>query len=201
MRESKLKEYQRFRFTLLAPLAIIGISLWLLIGCVYIPTPTSLHLTGSTKDFRSMVGVPGSQKPIVARRISRAAVWAVLGPPPFASDNRRRLMYVIHERSGILIMPLCFTIRSNSDQAIGLVLTFDETGMLQDWEQLDAHNGVYLGTEFATAESVLWSKANGRPSTGRIAATRSSETPTSGSYSGPWQLKSTSGRSFGHRHD
>ena len=133
------------RFRAIAwPLSLILAALWLLIGCLYIPTPQRLHLTGSHQDFRPLVGHAGSQKAIVERRISRAAVEALLGPPPYASANGRRLLYVIHLKNGIWIVPLCFTVASREDTAVGLLLDFDELGILNDWKRIDHSGGLII---------------------------------------------------------
>jgi hypothetical protein len=128
---------RHLRFAVLVPLALIAVSLWLLTGCLFIPTPNVVYRTGSKQDFRALIGEVGSGRPIVAGRISREEVEALLGPPPFASANRRRVMYVIHEKNGIWIFPLCFTATNNTDNAIGLLLNFDDRQVLQRWTELD----------------------------------------------------------------
>jgi hypothetical protein len=129
---------RRFRLSPLLPILLIVIPLWLLIGCLYIPTGEMVFSTGSKQDFRSLVGSPDGSKPIVAKRISRAGVEAILGPPPYASSNGRRVMYVIHTKKDIWILPLCFEVTSDRDNAIGLLLNFDKMGLLERWDRLDA---------------------------------------------------------------
>jgi hypothetical protein len=163
--EPQLTVPRRSRIAVLAPLAIIGISLWLLIGCIYIPTPKILHLSGSRQDFRPLVGNAGSDRPIVSRRISRAAVEAILGPPPFVSENRRRSLYVIHVKKDLWIMPLCFSVADINDEATGLLLNFDETGMLDDWKQLHEFGGWYLISGQFPSDAGLVERANTPPST------------------------------------
>ena len=126
------------RFRVAVPFALIGLSLWLLVGCLNFPTGDNVHLTGSKKDFRLMPSYDADQKPQVAGRFTRKRIEALLGRPPYLSRNGRRVMYVIHVKRGIVIMPVCFTAMDEIDRAFGLVLTFDERGMLQGWKQVDA---------------------------------------------------------------
>jgi hypothetical protein len=128
---------RRFRISVILPIALIIIPLWLLIGCLYIPTGEMVYRTGSKKDFRPLVGNAGGDKPIVVGRISRAGVEAILGSPPYSSSNGRRVMYVMHVKKGVWIMPLCFTASNGTDQAIGLVLTYDKAAMLRSLKQSD----------------------------------------------------------------
>jgi len=162
---------RHFRFSVLVPLALIAASLWLLVGCLYIPTPEIVYRTGSKKDFRPLVGEPGSGKPIVVGRISRAGVEALLGLPPYISSDGRRAMYVIHLDKDIVFMPLCFTFAHASDHAVGLILNFDEVGLLKSWEQLEGGHelnpladkpGITAGVwQALDAEERLLSLANG----------------------------------------
>ena len=183
---------KRFHLAATLPLAIILASLWLLVGCLYIPTPERLHLTGSRQDFRPLVGRPGSQRAIVERRISRAAVEALLGPPPYASANGRRLMYVIHLKKGVWIMPLCFTVASGQDKAIGLLMDFDKTGMLMDWERLEDVGSLRLVPD---SNFGLDAEARIQSSTESNLANAAKAVSLSGSTSQPnpdeWNLKST----------
>ena len=119
------------------PLGLIVLSLWLLVGCLYLPTGENVHLTGSKKDFRSMPGYDAAQKPRVAGRFTRRGIEGVLGRPPYASDNGRRVMYVIHVKTGLAFAPLCFTARDRSDDCVGLILSYDESDGLTGWRKLD----------------------------------------------------------------
>lgn len=131
----------RRRLRIVLPFGLIAISLWLLVGCLYIPTGNNLHLTGTKKDFRSLVGESGSPGPIIAGAISRERVERLLGPPPFESDDHRRAMYVLHVKKGIAIWPACFTATDYSDTGIGLVLVYDLNGRLIHWNRIEAPGG------------------------------------------------------------
>ena len=129
---------RQIRFSVLVPIALIGVSLWLLVGCLYITTPEIVYRTGSKKDFRSLVGEPGSGKPIVVGKITRSGIEALLGPPPYESTNHLRVAYTINVQKNILIFPLCFEVVSDESEAVGLDLTFDDDGMLLRWRTRQA---------------------------------------------------------------
>jgi hypothetical protein len=113
----------------------IGISLWLLVGCLYIPTGDNLHLSGTMRDFRPLVGEPGSKQPIAAGAIERGQVERLLGRPPFESEDHSRCMYVLHVKKGVIIFPACFTAADDSDTGIGLVLEYGPDGHLTHWNR------------------------------------------------------------------
>lgn len=121
----------------LTPWALIVASVWLLVGCLYIPTGENVHLTGSKKDFRQLPAYDDHQNPQVAGRFTRDKIEALLGPPPYVSANRRRVMYVVHVKSGLFIAPLCFTARDRFDHGFALVLVYDSAGRLVKWEKFD----------------------------------------------------------------
>ena len=179
---------RRLRITV--PLALVGFLLWLLVGCLYLPTGEDVHLTGSKKDFRSMPGYDAGNKPQVAGRFTREGIEAVLGPPRYASDNGRRTMYVLHARSGIWVVPLCFTVSASRDDAIGLLLLYDERGTLVNWKELKA-TGTYNPVNYNLTPDTL-SEFGVLDLADELASTRP---PASGHYSippkypDPWALK------------
>jgi hypothetical protein len=118
------------------PLLLIALSLWLLIGCIYLPTKEKVRLTGTTKDFRSLPGYAAGGEPQVAGRFTRERIEALLGRPPYVSDTRRSVMYVLHIKTGIFLAPLCFTARDWNDDCVGLVLTYDPSGRLLRWRRV-----------------------------------------------------------------
>jgi hypothetical protein len=125
------------RWRIAIPLVLVAFSIWLLVGCLYLPTGENVHLTGSKKDFRSLPGDDAENKPHVAGQFTRGGIDAILGRPPYISDNRKRVMYVIHVKTGMLIAPLCFTARDRNDDCVGLVLAYDVSGHLTGWQKLD----------------------------------------------------------------
>jgi hypothetical protein len=149
---------------IVVPLTLIGISLWLLVGCLYIPTGENVHLTGSKKDFRTLAGYDTDKKPVAAGRFSRERIEAVLGRPPYISDNRKRVMYVIHVKTGVLIAPLCFTARDRNDDCVGLVLTYDARGQLMTWQKVvESASGNLIDQPYGiTASLTLQQRAEDR---------------------------------------
>jgi hypothetical protein len=172
------------------PLTLIGVSLWLLVGCLYIPTGENVHLTGSKKDFRSLPGYDAGNQPRVAGRFTRERIEAFLGRPGYGSDNGRRVMYVLHASSGVWIMPLCFSIRAGTDETIGLVLRYDDRGTLQTWQQLrdiDGYNPIFNNhPPPPRPDDGVLDLANEIPSTQPWAWGHESIPPR---YPDPWALK------------
>jgi hypothetical protein len=154
----------------------ILISLWLLVGCLYIPTGDNVHLSGTKKDFRPLVGQPGSHQPITAGSISRGQIERLLGPPPFQSDDHSRAMYVLHVKKGIIIFPACFTATDDADTGIGLLLIYGSNGGLLGWRRLESKRffdpietdpfGIYAGQFVqSTVDDELIMDANDAPTT------------------------------------
>jgi hypothetical protein len=127
----------RNRLSYALPFGMIAACLWLLVGCLYIPTSPHVDLTGSKKDFRPLAGYDAAKKPMIAGNFSRSAIEAVLGPPPYVSENGRYAMYVIHVKVGLLIAPLCFTARDRTNTAVGLLLRYGPTEQLEQWDRFD----------------------------------------------------------------
>ena len=178
------------RLRIAMPLALIAVSLWLLVGCLYLPTGENVHLTGSKKDFRTLPGYDAEKTPVVAGRFTRDRIEALLGRPDYRSNNGRRVMYVLHASSGVWIMPLCFSIRAGTDETIGLVLRYDNGGTLQTWQQLrnmDWYNPIFNNhPPNPRPDADMLDLANEIPSTQPSASGQVSIPPT---YPDPWALK------------
>ena len=117
---------------LLAPLVLIVAGVWVLVGCVYIPT-FGTRMAG--KDVAKSVGHADSRKPIRVSRATVADVLRVLGEPPFATDDRRVFAYPWTVRNGIAVWPLCFAAYPVRGQRT-LVLRFDTEDVLGSFEVL-----------------------------------------------------------------
>jgi hypothetical protein len=178
------------------PLALIFVAVWLLVGCLYLPSREKVSLTGTRQDFRELPGYDAARQPHVAGRFTRQSIEAVLGRPPYVSDNRRRAMYVIHIKSGVLIAPLCFTARDQTDKSVGLVLTYDESGRLAAWRKLEVDwsggleepYGLNAGQALQqTSETLLLSDANYRDPNAPTPTTGTSV--TGGRVADPDELK------------
>jgi hypothetical protein len=115
------------------PVLLLVLGLWLLAGCLYLPIPE--HLTNNTqKDFRKLVGDGNSKRPLQTGRAMRQQVFALLGPPPYASYDDRSVAYVLETESGGWVYPLCFTATANRRRIYGLRIDFNEQGNMEGWE-------------------------------------------------------------------
>jgi hypothetical protein len=124
MRTSKRK--------LLLPTGLAGLGVWVLVGCVYIPT---FGPTVRGRNASGEVGPAGSKKPIRVSASTLDDVIRVLGEPPLATSDRRVVGYPWSVRNGYLVWPLCFS----GDSIYGnrtLVLRFDERQVLRSFEIL-----------------------------------------------------------------
>src|SRR3712207_1613261 len=90
---------------LLAPIALIVIGVWLLAGCVYVPT---FGTTTSGRNAGKSVGPANSDRPLRVSRATLDDVLKVLGRPPHATAEGRVLAYPWRVRHGVSIWPLCF---------------------------------------------------------------------------------------------
>ena len=107
---------------------------WLMIGCIYIPTFESHDLNGAKRDYRRELGRPGQGRPITVGRITRRKIESLLGPPPFESDGQRAIAYVVTGNQGIWLSPLCLDARSATVRQYAVKMVFDDDGVLQRWE-------------------------------------------------------------------
>jgi hypothetical protein len=113
----------------------IGLGVYLLVGCIYIPLPE--HKVGDGKDFRDLVGEAHSTRPIRAG-IARSAVERLLGKPEHVSSDGRVIRYTIYTEKSFVIWPLCFSAGPDVQKGYALALEFDEKDMLVGWQMDDA---------------------------------------------------------------
>jgi hypothetical protein len=105
----------------LPPAIIAAVGVWLLAGCVFIPTFNKrIHGREVTRD----VGKENSKKPLRLGRATRDDVLRLLGDPPYWSPDGRRVAYTWTVLNGIWVWPLCFD-SFNQEEARTLILTFD----------------------------------------------------------------------------
>jgi hypothetical protein len=86
-----------------AALALLGV--WVLAGCLYIPT---FGTTVKGRNASKSVGAARSGKPIGVARSSAADVIRLLGEPTFATADRSVFAYPWTVRNGYAVWPLCF---------------------------------------------------------------------------------------------
>jgi hypothetical protein len=118
--------------SIIVPAALAAVGVWLLVGCLYVPTFGPVI---SGKDAAKAVGAAGSKRPLRTGQASVADVRRVLGEPPFASDDGRVLAYPWTVRNGLAVWPLCFAAYPVRGQRT-LVLRFDANGFLQSFRVL-----------------------------------------------------------------
>src|SRR5687768_2214030 len=128
--------HRRARIAL--PVALIVLGMWLLVGCVYIPT---FGTTVSGKNVAGSVGPKASRKPVRISLSTVTDVVRVLGEPPHATSDRRVFAYPWTVRNGIAVWPLCFAAYSVRGTRT-LVLRFDEQHVLFSAELLSENDRV-----------------------------------------------------------
>jgi hypothetical protein len=90
------------------PAVLIVSLMWLMAGCLDIPTPEHVVLTGSRQDFRPWMAkrlANDNYKNVTENRI---AIVESFGRPAFESKSGKCAAYVINTERGIEIWPLCF---------------------------------------------------------------------------------------------
>jgi len=129
---------------MLAPAVLLAVGVWLLAGCVFIPT-SDKPIRGS--DAAREVGAEKSSRPIGLHRATRDEVIRLLGAPHYESADQTRIAYEWAVSDGVWVFPLCFT-GYRQEGVRALLLTFDEAGVLRTSEVLRA-NGNFIHPEAA----------------------------------------------------
>ena len=132
------------RFLIPGSLVIVGV--WLLVGCIYVPT---FNVTVSGKDATKSVGATGSGKKLQPGRGTRENVQQVLGKPYFATSDGRFWVYSWERRKGIQVWPLCFT-GGPEDDSFAMTLEFGADGVMRDFE---LEQGLKRGYLFSVADA------------------------------------------------
>lgn len=112
----------------LMPGALLAVGVWLLAGCIFIPTFNKVDK--GDRNYSKKVGDAGSRKPLRVGRATRDQVMRLLGPPELVSPDGRRAAYEWHVTNGIWIFPLCFRAVVQRGERT-LFLDFDESGVLR----------------------------------------------------------------------
>jgi hypothetical protein len=115
----------------LLPLALTGLGLWLLIGCIYIPGRDKVE--PGEHDPRPHVGRRNSDRPLRVAAATRADVHALLGLPNAVSGDGRSWVYKWNARNGSWAMPLCFT-SEPAWRHYSLRLDFGDDGRLKRFD-------------------------------------------------------------------
>lgn len=125
------------------PALLLGAGLWLLSGCLPIPT---FQATVEGQNAERKVGDANSRKPIRVSRATRADVLRVLGTPSGESEDGRAVAYRWKVLHGVTVWPLCFYAQGVHGARM-LVLRFDEHGVLQSTEAFKRDEQVIQWTQ------------------------------------------------------
>ncbi len=109
---------------------LIAIGVWLLVGCVYIPT---FDRTMNGTNGENKVGKANSSRPIRIGSATMSDAIRILGEPQAGSAASGMLIYNWTSRRGVVVWPLCFASYPDLRER-ELVLRFNERGVLQSFD-------------------------------------------------------------------
>ena len=114
----------RMRPRVVLPAVLLVLGTTMLSGCIYLPT---FGLGSAGKDLSGLVGGPDSGRPLRERTATAADVVRLLGHPPYASPDGRRIGYGWRRTHGLWLGVLC----ASPDETYSLlILDFDGQGVL-----------------------------------------------------------------------
>ena len=119
---------------LLLPAMLAAVGVFLLIGCIYIPT---FNAVKQGENYSKKVGDAKSRKPVRVGKSTLQDVLRVLGKPAASASGDAALAYTWTVQTGVAVWPLCF----HADALKGyrtLVLRFDAEGRLASYQILKA---------------------------------------------------------------
>lgn len=116
------------------PASVLGLLVWVMVGCIYVPTWERVQLTGAEQDFRPLVGsAKDGQWRFAADRVTRSEVERLLGRPPYASADGRRVAYTLTSRRGLWVVPLCLSVGSGTEKLAALGLEYGPDGVVASY--------------------------------------------------------------------
>ena len=90
---------------LVLPACLAAVGVWLLAGCIYIPT---FGTVTAGKNVAGKVGDEASRKPLRVGHATREDVIALLGHPHVTKSDRSAVAYTWNVRNAFVVWPLCF---------------------------------------------------------------------------------------------
>ena len=117
------------RQRLLLPATLAGVGVYLLVGCIYIPTFKGVK---SGKNYYKLVGDAKSRKPVRVGRSTLEDALRILGAPFSRKGDGEALAYAWTVQTGVAVWPLCFHAESMQGYRT-LVLRFDATRQLASY--------------------------------------------------------------------
>jgi outer membrane protein assembly factor BamE (lipoprotein component of BamABCDE complex) len=113
------------------PTLLAAAGVWLLVGCVYIPT---FGRVVHGKDVSKTVGGEGSRAALRPGEATRDDVLRVLGKPYYAESTGHALAYNWRVQQGFFWYPLCLFAADGIYGERTLVLRFNDDGLLRSYE-------------------------------------------------------------------
>jgi hypothetical protein len=146
-----------------APIMLIALGVWLLLGCIYIPTFNKLE---KGVDASKKVGDAKSRKPLQVNRATRADVERELGPPFLVNADGTIVAYRWHVLRGVWLT-MCFTADADRVTRV-LVLRFDDSGVLQSFQM--GWTGIDTGAMFPPGQPRMTGQPIPRPTAPMLAS-------------------------------
>jgi hypothetical protein len=118
------------RRKIVLPALLIVAGVYLLAGCLYIPT-----FEKPQKGMQippDQVGDAKSDKPLRVGSATRSDVEQILGLPMFATTDGRQVAYSYRVVNGLWVYPLCFSAEPQTASR-ALVLSYDADHILRDF--------------------------------------------------------------------
>lgn len=124
---------------MILPILLIAFGLWLLAGCLFIPT---FDKTIGGQKVSDQIGNSESNRPLKIGHASRQQVVKLLGEPHYIAPDGGRIAYTWKVLNGIWVWPLCFD-TYEQEGARAIILHFDQRGVLESFH-LERQNGNFL---------------------------------------------------------
>jgi hypothetical protein len=116
---------------ILLPVLVLVLLVWLMVGCIYVPSLNQVNYARGHQDFRPFLGASGDGRPIAVGHVARGQVIALLGTPALASTDGSAIGYVFEERHGYWVWPQCVAAGTAQYTVHALRLDFDGQGVLK----------------------------------------------------------------------
>ena len=113
------------------PVLLAAAGVWLLVGCVYIPT---FGRVVRGKDVSKTVGEEGSRAALRPGEATRDDVFRVLGRPYYEESTGHALAYNWRVQQGFFWYPVCLFAADGIYGERTLVLRFGDDGVLRRYE-------------------------------------------------------------------
>lgn len=137
-------------------LALIGTGVWVLVGCIYIPT---FNAVKQGQNHSKQVGDVRSRRPVRIHKATRHDVRRILGPPVAVSKDGRSALYSWRVRHGYLLWPLCGGGQWH-ESTRSIELRFDDKGVLTDFAVHSRPGGYRYAMPAGRGNEFRWHNAD-----------------------------------------